>query len=181
MIAWAAVAAITPKIPTGAREDSAEADVIIANHSLYLQDLASGQALLPAHDVVIFDEAHNFKRYAMNAFTDRVGKFASTKLLAKISRRILPIPESLSAAVAQNEATILHFLFRSAADSKRTVSRLSPDPGSARRLRRRPRPWKKSGCGWNRWIFSNCRFSNRMRKTPAARAKTCAPFSAKSC
>ncbi|MBK8190012.1 MAG: hypothetical protein IPK79_06135 [Vampirovibrionales bacterium] len=112
-----------------AREDLAEADVIIANHSLYLQDLASGQALLPAHDVVIFDEAHNFKRYAMNAFTDRVGKFASTKLLAKISRRILPIPESLSAAVAQNEATILHFLFRSAADSKRTVSRLSPDPG----------------------------------------------------
>lgn len=112
-----------------AREDLAEADVIIANHALYLQDLAAAQSLLPSHDVVIFDEAHNFKRYAMNAFTDRIGKFATTKLLAKISRRITPIPESLSAAVAQNEASILHFLFQRNADTRKTVTRLSPDPG----------------------------------------------------
>ncbi len=41
-----------------ARVVAAEADVIVTNHHYYGTHLASGGALLPEHDVVVFDEAH---------------------------------------------------------------------------------------------------------------------------
>ncbi len=42
-----------------ARNAAREADVIVTNHHYYGLNLASGGALLPEHDVVIFDEAHH--------------------------------------------------------------------------------------------------------------------------
>ena len=44
-----------------ARRRAAEADVVIVNTHLYGAHLASGGAVLPAHDVVIFDEAHEME------------------------------------------------------------------------------------------------------------------------
>lgn len=41
-----------------ARNDAYEADVIVTNHHYYGIHLASGGTLLPDHDVVVFDEAH---------------------------------------------------------------------------------------------------------------------------
>lgn len=41
-----------------ARNRAFEADVIVTNHHYYGVHLASGGALLPDHDVVVFDEAH---------------------------------------------------------------------------------------------------------------------------
>ncbi len=41
-----------------ARQKAAIADVIVTNHHYYGLNLASGGALLPSHDAVIFDEAH---------------------------------------------------------------------------------------------------------------------------
>jgi len=41
-----------------ARDEAAEADVVVVNTHLYCIDLASGRAVLPPHDVVIIDEAH---------------------------------------------------------------------------------------------------------------------------
>ncbi len=41
-----------------ARTKAAEADVVVVNTHLYGAHLASGGAVLPPHDVVIFDEAH---------------------------------------------------------------------------------------------------------------------------
>lgn len=41
-----------------ARQKAAAADVIVTNHHYYGLNLASGGALLPEHDVVVFDEAH---------------------------------------------------------------------------------------------------------------------------
>ncbi len=41
-----------------ARADAMAADVIVTNHHYYGLDLATGGALLPEHDVVVFDEAH---------------------------------------------------------------------------------------------------------------------------
>lgn len=94
------------------REDLDKADILVVNHALYLQDLISGQALLPPHDVVIFDEAHHLRSYALRAFTARIGKFATHKLLRKIHRRLEPVPESYQHAIYQTEAQILQWLFR---------------------------------------------------------------------
>jgi ATP-dependent DNA helicase DinG len=41
-----------------AKDRAAEADIVIVNTHLYAAHLASGAMLLPAHDVVVFDEAH---------------------------------------------------------------------------------------------------------------------------
>lgn len=41
-----------------ARAEAMAADVIVTNHHYYGLDLATGGALLPDHDVVVFDEAH---------------------------------------------------------------------------------------------------------------------------
>ncbi|MGH9098649.1 MAG: ATP-dependent DNA helicase, partial [Acidimicrobiales bacterium] len=41
-----------------ARERAAEADVVIVNTHLYGAHIASGGAVLPPHEVVVFDEAH---------------------------------------------------------------------------------------------------------------------------
>lgn len=43
-----------------ARDEAAEADVIIVNHALYSLYLSKGGTLLPSHEAVIIDEAHQF-------------------------------------------------------------------------------------------------------------------------
>jgi ATP-dependent DNA helicase DinG len=106
-----------------AREDLDEADILVANHALYLQDLSASQSLLPQHDVVIFDEAHQLKHWALNAFTIRIGKFATQKLLQKIHRRLQPLPEHFHHLITDSEAAIFEWLFR----SENAVFRLYPD------------------------------------------------------
>ena len=44
-----------------ARADAAEADVIVVNSYLYGMHLATDGAVLPEHDVVVFDEAHQLE------------------------------------------------------------------------------------------------------------------------
>jgi ATP-dependent DNA helicase DinG len=115
-----------------AREDLDEADILIVNHALYLQDLGAAQSLLPSHDTVIFDEAHQLKHYALNAFTIRIGKFATQKLLQKIHRRLQPLPEHFHHLITDSEAAIFEWLFRQSNASANTQAnqmafRLYPD------------------------------------------------------
>jgi ATP-dependent DNA helicase DinG len=42
-----------------ARQRAAEADIVVTNHHYYGLHVASGGAILPDHDVVVFDEAHH--------------------------------------------------------------------------------------------------------------------------
>jgi ATP-dependent DNA helicase DinG len=57
-----------------AKTRAKEADVVVVNHALYFTDLlirtktAGAVSLIGAHDVVIFDEAHEAADYATNAF-----------------------------------------------------------------------------------------------------------------
>ncbi len=51
-----------------ARTRAATADLLIVNTSLYCAHLASGGYVLPEHDVVIFDEAHELPDIATRAF-----------------------------------------------------------------------------------------------------------------
>ena len=52
-----------------ARARAAEADVIVVNTHLYGAHLASGGAVLPEHQVVVFDEAHEVE----DVMTDSLG------------------------------------------------------------------------------------------------------------
>ncbi|MBX2861294.1 MAG: DEAD/DEAH box helicase [Vampirovibrio sp.] len=106
-----------------AREDLDKADIIISNHALYLQDLVNGQTLLPSHDIVIFDEAHHLKHYALSALTGRIGKYATTKLLRKINRRLMKVPDAFLQQIHETEAGMLEWLFRADANT----FRLKPD------------------------------------------------------
>jgi ATP-dependent DNA helicase DinG len=52
-----------------ARARAADADIVIVNTALYCAHIASGGYVLPEHDVVIFDEAHEVPEIATRAFS----------------------------------------------------------------------------------------------------------------
>jgi ATP-dependent DNA helicase DinG len=106
-----------------ARARLAEVDLIVTNHALYLSDLASGGAILPPHDLVVFDEAHHLPGAAAQAFTVSIGRYATTKLLQKIRRKVASIPDSLTRDVLDAEAGILDWLMR----PNKPTYRLFPD------------------------------------------------------
>ena len=60
-----------------ARRRMQTAQILVVNHALYFADLAlriAGASYLPAHRVVIFDEAHHLERTATESLGLRVGK-----------------------------------------------------------------------------------------------------------
>jgi ATP-dependent DNA helicase DinG len=56
-----------------ARERAARADVVVVNTHLYATHLAAGKAVLPPHDLVIFDEAHEVEDVASSSLGLEVG------------------------------------------------------------------------------------------------------------
>lgn len=71
-----------------ARLAAQEADVVVVNTHLYGSHLASGGHVLPEHDVVIFDEAHELEDIAASALGLEMtaGRFSS---LARNARRLV--------------------------------------------------------------------------------------------
>jgi ATP-dependent DNA helicase DinG len=71
-----------------ARQRAEEADVVVANTHLYGTHLASGGRVLPDHDVVIFDEAHELEDVASSSLGLELGagRFRS---LARNARGLL--------------------------------------------------------------------------------------------
>src|SRR5258705_541753 len=60
---------------TRARRAADGADLVLVNHHLYFADLAlkaNGARLLPEHDAVIFDEAHQLEDVATEHFAARI-------------------------------------------------------------------------------------------------------------
>ncbi len=57
----------------GARDRASKADVVVVNTHLYATHLAAGRALLPPHDVVIFDEAHELEEVASSSLGLEIG------------------------------------------------------------------------------------------------------------
>jgi ATP-dependent DNA helicase DinG len=106
-----------------ARVRLGKSDIIVANHALYMVDLATGGGILPDHDLVIFDEAHHLPRVAGQAFTATIGRYALTKLLQKIRRRWQSAPDGLSFKMIDAESRLADWLWR----HDRTQFRLYPD------------------------------------------------------
>ena len=61
-----------------ARDRAAEADVLIVNTHLYASHLATGQTLLPPHELVVFDEAHE----VADIFSSMLGSQVSPTMLS---------------------------------------------------------------------------------------------------
>lgn len=87
-----------------ARRKMEEADIVVANHAMYMTDVASGGAILPKHRIVIFDEAHKVEAAATNAFTIQIGRYATRNLLRKISKRLKSLPWAVEQALANADA-----------------------------------------------------------------------------
>jgi ATP-dependent DNA helicase DinG len=101
-----------------AREALGKADIIVANHAIYCQDLVTNGGLLPAHDVVIFDEAHTLANYATNAFSSRIGQHRTSQLMERIRKRLMPLPDPLLWQLKEAEATLLHWALQRAGSHK---------------------------------------------------------------
>jgi ATP-dependent DNA helicase DinG len=115
--AWAAVSVSSEECPGAqrcplgepcfaetARRRAAAADVIVVNTHLYGIDVGSGGAILPEHEVVVIDEAHQLEDITSDTagLAIGAGRFAN---LARLARRILADPELL-AAVADAGADV---------------------------------------------------------------------------
>jgi ATP-dependent DNA helicase DinG len=79
-----------------ARDRAAKADVVVVNTHLYATHLAAGKALLPPHDVVIFDEAHELEEVASSSLGLELGagRFAA---VARTARSLVGDPGLLDA------------------------------------------------------------------------------------
>ncbi len=71
-----------------ARDSAATADVVVVNTHLYGAHLASGRAVLPEHDVVVFDETHELEEVMTSSLGVEVtpGRF---RLLAVAARSLV--------------------------------------------------------------------------------------------
>ena len=63
------------------RRAAQDADLIVTNHALLLADALAGGTVLPAHQHLVVDEAHQLEETAVEALTQRVGE---TELLESI-------------------------------------------------------------------------------------------------
>ena len=69
-----------------ARARAGEAELVIANHALYFADLAAGGGVLPAHDAVVFDEAHRLEESAAAWLGGRLSRAGLGRLGADVER-----------------------------------------------------------------------------------------------
>ena len=86
-----------------AKERASEADVVVVNTHLYATSLAAGGEILPMHDLVVFDEAHELEDIASASFGFEIG----AGRLQALARATRPLLEDPSAAIAVEEAGLL--------------------------------------------------------------------------
>ncbi len=81
-----------------ARRRAAAADVIVVNTHLYGLDVAGGGAILPEHDVVVFDEAHGLEDIMSDTVGVEIapGRFTT---LAGVIRRVIDDPQLIASVV----------------------------------------------------------------------------------
>jgi ATP-dependent DNA helicase DinG len=78
-----------------ARAAAAEADVVVVNTHLYSLSVEAGGALLPEHDVVVIDEAHQFEDVVSNTFGLELTGGRLTNL-ARVTQAIVEDPATIA-------------------------------------------------------------------------------------
>lgn len=86
-----------------ARQRAAEADVVVVNTHLYAAHLASGAEVLPPHDLVVFDEAHELEDIA----SATLGFEISAGRLRALARACRPLLEDPTPAREVEDAALV--------------------------------------------------------------------------
>jgi ATP-dependent DNA helicase DinG len=73
-----------------ARERARHADIVVTNHAMLAIDAFAGIPLLPDHDVVVVDEAHELVDRATGAVTDELTAAAVERAARRIKRHVAP-------------------------------------------------------------------------------------------
>jgi ATP-dependent DNA helicase DinG len=84
-----------------ARARAAEADVVVVNTHLYGAHLASGGMVLPPHDVVIFDEAHEVEEVMTDSLGTEIGPGRFRALAASARGLVDDRSDAIVEAVAE--------------------------------------------------------------------------------
>ena len=74
-----------------AREAAKEADVVIANHTLLALDVFTGAQVLPEHEAVVLDEAHEFVSSATDALSHELSAPAVRRAAAAAREFVAPV------------------------------------------------------------------------------------------
>ncbi len=77
-----------------ARDRANEADVIVVNTHLLATDMRAEQGVLPEHDIIVIDEAHQLDDIATNSFGSSING-ARMRWFARSADRILVDPEMI--------------------------------------------------------------------------------------
>jgi ATP-dependent DNA helicase DinG len=129
-----------------ARERASVADVVVVNTHLYGAHLASGSVVLPEHDVVIFDEAHELEEVMTSSLGVEVtpGRFrslvASARSLveprdADVLDSLASVGDQLGALLADRVGTrVLHDEARPPVDDRELAELLSRGADVSRRV-----------------------------------------------
>lgn len=86
-----------------ARDRARHVDVVVTNHSMLTIDALTDPTLLPEHDVVIIDEAHELADRATSAITDEL----TATMVSRASRRARPFAGAETAAAIEDAADAL--------------------------------------------------------------------------
>ena len=98
-----------------ARSRAHAASILVVNHALYCAHLAAGGNVLPAHDVVVLDEAHAFADNATNAFAAELSADAVNRVSTMLRRagvekdvvdRLMKSGDALAKAIDEREGTV---------------------------------------------------------------------------
>jgi ATP-dependent DNA helicase DinG len=90
-----------------ARAGWAEADVVVANHSMLALDACTDAQVLPPRDVVVVDEAHELDRFVTEALTSELSA-AAVQRAVRMATPLVPdeVAEALSQAQVDTEALL---------------------------------------------------------------------------
>lgn len=99
-----------------ARRAADEADVVVVNSHLYGAHLASEGAVLPDHDVVVFDEAHELEDVFAASLGTEVGsarlRHLGRAVRGTVGQRAVEVADALSSSAERIEAALSPFVGR---------------------------------------------------------------------
>lgn len=104
------------------REAAKSADLVVVNHALYLAHVKAGGRILPPHDILIVDEAHQWEEYATSALTIEISLWR----FVRACRRLVKHDQALKPHADAIEADARGFFDRLATLAEQT--RPAPPP-----------------------------------------------------
>lgn len=86
-----------------ARQKAFEADIIIVNHALLLQDSTADTPILPEYENLVIDEAHHLEKVATDAFTVVLAFHSFQRPFEKLKKNLEPMMRFSKEAEVMNE------------------------------------------------------------------------------